>query len=68
MIVSEVEISYSFTILIDNVIYSLDRAQTYKDFWTSYMSFALLLAKIRIMVFCRGQRKLNLEAFYLDKD
>ena len=56
------------------LFYSLNPEFAYKDFWTSYMSFALLqalkiyLSKTKIMVFGRNKRKLNQEAFYLDKD
>ena len=52
--------------------YSLNHEHAYKDFWTNYMSFALLLAlelsKSFIMIFGHNKRKLNQEVFYLDKD
>jgi hypothetical protein len=34
----------AFLSMLMMLYYSLDRAQAYKDFWTSYMSFELLLA------------------------
>ena len=52
------------------LFFSLQQTHVYKGFWTSYMSFALLLAisNTNIVVIARNKRKLNQETFYLGKD
>jgi hypothetical protein len=59
--------------MLTMLLCSLNHEQAYKDFWTSYTTYALLLALKSIylrsnMIFGRNQRKLNQEVFYSDNN
>ena len=57
--------------MLTMLFYSLDQEQAYKDFWTSYMSFALqalILIYLRLKSWSLAWTKGNQEAFDLDKD